>query len=143
MPLQAKTIPRTQSPPSIARPPSYGRQASRGGACNDPRAALSVSKTAPLRTLGAAAKLAQPEDLVRVRAALYNEVQKCSGCDGRAVLQPIKPGTQLKWIRFVAEPEETVVLVGSAAATIGVRIVPVNGAPPSFTEVQLQAAVLR
>jgi parallel beta-helix repeat protein len=67
---------------------------------------------------------------------VYNEVHNCSGCEGRAVLQLTKAGTSSQWIRFIAEPGETVVLEGTSAATIGVRIVATSGVTPSFNEVR-------
>ena len=109
---------------------------SRGGACSNARIASAVTKTAPLCTLGAAAQVVQPGDLVHVRGATYNEPQTCSVCDDIAVLQLIRPGTALQWIRFVAEPGETVILEGSASASTGVRIRPINNVPPSFNEVR-------
>ena len=109
---------------------------SRGGACSNARIASAVTKTAPLCTLGAAAQVVQPGDLVHVRGATYNEPQTCSVCDDIAVLQLIRPGTALQWIRFVAEPGETVILEGSASASTGLRIRPINNVPPSFNEVR-------
>jgi len=106
------------------------------GACSNARAVTAVTKTTPLCTLGAAAQLVAPGDLVHVRGGTYNEAQNCSGCDGRAVLQLIRPGTSTQWITFAAEPGETVILEGSATATIGVRIVAVGGVAPSFNEVR-------
>lgn len=108
---------------------------SHGGACSNARAASAVSKTAPLCTLGAAAQLVAPGDVVHVRGGIYNEVHNCSGCEGRAVLQLNKAGTATAWIRYVAEPGETVILEGTASATIGVRVVAFAGAYPSFNEI--------
>ncbi|MEO8628866.1 MAG: right-handed parallel beta-helix repeat-containing protein, partial [Betaproteobacteria bacterium] len=70
-----------------------------------------------------------------MRGAVYNEVDNCNGCEGRAVLQITKPGTATQWIRFVAEPGESVILEGTSSATIGVRIVKVGATFPSFNEV--------
>ena len=106
-----------------------------GGACNNSRTASQVTKTTPLCTLGAAASKVVPGDVVRVRAGIYNEVHNCAGCEGRAVLQLIKPGTSTAWIRFIAEPGETVVMEGTSSATIGVRGIAFNGVQPSFNEV--------
>ena len=107
-----------------------------GGACSNARAASAVTKTTPLCSLGTAASLVAPGDLVHVRAGTYNAVDNCSGCEGRAVLQLRKPGTASQWIRFVAEPGETVILEGTASATIGVRIVAFGNVMPSFNEIQ-------
>jgi len=107
-----------------------------GGACSNARAASAVTKTTPLCSLGTAASLVAPGDLVHVRAGTYNAVDNCNGCEGRAVLQLRKPGTASQWIRFVAEPGETVILEGTASATIGVRIVPFGNVMPSFNEIQ-------
>jgi parallel beta-helix repeat protein len=109
---------------------------SKGGACSDARAATAVTKTAPLCTLGAAAKIVAAGDLVHVRGATYNEPTTCSGCEGRAVLQLIRPGTATAWIRFVAEPGETAILEGSATATMGVRAAVFGTVLPSFNEVR-------
>ena len=107
-----------------------------GGACSNARAATAVTKTTPLCSLDTAAGIVAPGDVVHVRGGIYNTPDNCSSCEGRAVLQLRKPGTAAQWIRFVAEPGEAVILEGSAAATIGVRIVAVGGVFPSFNEVQ-------
>jgi parallel beta-helix repeat protein len=107
-----------------------------GGACSNTRTATAVTKTTPLCGLGAAAGMVSPGDLVHVRGGIYNTVDNCSGCEGRAVLQLRKAGTAAQWIRFVAEPGEAVILEGTSAAIIGIRIITVSGVVPAFNEVQ-------
>jgi len=108
---------------------------SRGGVCSDSRGAVSVTKATPLCSLGAAADMVAPGDVVRVRGGVYSETHQCRNCEYRAVLQLIKAGSATQWIRWVAEPGETVVLQGSGSSTIGLRIVRAGGIDPSFNEV--------
>ena len=107
-----------------------------GGACSNLRAPPTVTKTTPICTLGAAAGMVSPGDVVHVRAGIYNSVDNCSGCEGRAVLQLRRAGTAAQWIRFMAEPGEAVILEGTTTATIGVRIIAMSGVYPSFNELQ-------
>jgi parallel beta-helix repeat protein len=120
---------------SVAARDLWVDKQSLGGACSNSRTASQVTKATPLCTLGAAANVVAPGDVVWVRAGIYNEVHNCSGCEGRAVLQLTRAGTSTAWIRYSAAPGETVVLEGSTSATIGVRAVSINGVLPSFNEV--------
>ena len=108
---------------------------SRGGVCNDSRGAVQVTKATPLCSLGAAADMVVPGDLVRVRGGVYSETHQCRNCEYRAVLQLVKAGTAAQWIRWAAEPGETVILEGSGSSTVGLRIVRAGGVDPSFNEV--------
>jgi parallel beta-helix repeat protein len=75
----------------------------------------------------------QPGDVVHVRAGTYSEAQTCLECDDAAVLQVLTPGTADAWIRFVAEPGETVVF-SPGTATRGILIRRDDSAP-SYVEV--------
>jgi len=108
---------------------------SRGGACSDSRAAVSVTKSTPLCSLGAAADLVAPGDVVHVRGGVYSQTHNCGSCEDRAVLQLVRAGTASQWIRFVAEPGESVILEGSSTSTIGLRIARAGSVVPSFNEV--------
>ena len=103
--------------PAAARELWVDRE-SRGGSCSDARLAAAVSRTAPLCTLGAAANLVAPGDIVHVRGGTYTEVHTCATCDGNAVLQLVRAGTPSQWIRFVAEPGENVILQGGGPSVL-------------------------
>jgi len=108
---------------------------SRGGACSDERPAAAVTQSTPWCSLSTAAFLVAPGDTVRVRGGVYNTPQDCTHCDGRAVLQLTRAGTPTQWIKFIAQPGESVILQGSATALIGIRISEFDDIKPSYNEI--------
>ena len=108
---------------------------SRGGACDDTRPVEAVTQATPLCSLSTVAFLVAPGDTVRVRGGVYNTAQDCNLCDGRAVLQLTRPGTPTEWIKFIAQPGESVILQGSETALIGIAIRDFDEIKPSYTEI--------
>jgi parallel beta-helix repeat protein len=94
-----------------------------GGPCSDSRSAGSVTRTTPYCTLWAAISHVVPGDFVHVRGGTYVES-----------LRPITAGTSSQWIRFAAEPGETVTLQGGGDVTSGIQLF-VREATPSFNEI--------
>jgi hypothetical protein len=105
-----------------AQPNLWVDRDSHGGSCSDSSARDAVTAATPLCTLAAAANMVQPGDAVLVRGGEYTEIHTCRLCNDNAVLQLTTSGSAEAWIKFVAEPGETVAITGQGGAQHGIQI---------------------